>query len=128
MPAGALVMAVGIAPAAIDTVAAQVASRLVVGAGEGLMMAAAVLWLLRLAGEQRRGRALGHIGLANYGGLAAGPLIADALGSYGAVLAAAAVLPAPRHAPDARRARRPRGRRAIRVRVSSRPRCGPGSG
>jgi predicted MFS family arabinose efflux permease len=93
VPAGAAVMAAGIAPAAIDTVAAQVASRLVVGAGEGLMMAAAVLWLLRLAGEERRGRALGHIGLANYGGLAIGPLLADALGSYGAVLIAAAVLP-----------------------------------
>src|SRR5215212_3453586 len=39
-----------------------VASRLGAGAGEGVMMSAAVLWLLRLAGEGRRGRALGHIG------------------------------------------------------------------
>ena len=93
VPAGAVLMTLGMAPAAIDAVPAQIASRLVVGAGEGLMMAAAVLWLLRLAGEQRRGRALGHIGLANYGGLASGPLLADALGSYGAVLVAAAVLP-----------------------------------
>src|SRR5437773_1816530 len=45
-----------------------IASRLGAGAGEGVMMSAAVLWLLRLAGEGRRGRALGHIGLANYGG------------------------------------------------------------
>jgi predicted MFS family arabinose efflux permease len=93
LPAGAAVMAAGVAPALVDAVAAQVASRLVVGAGEGLMMSAAVLWLLRLAGEQRRGRALGHIGLANYGGLAIGPLLADALGGYRAVLVAAAVLP-----------------------------------
>jgi Major Facilitator Superfamily len=39
-----------------------------------------VLWLLRLAGPERRGRALGHIGLANYGGLALGPLLATAAG------------------------------------------------
>jgi predicted MFS family arabinose efflux permease len=76
-----------------DTVVAQVASRLLVGAGEGLMMSAAVLWLLRLAGPDRRGRALGHIGLATYGGLATGPLLADAVGGFGSVLAIAAVLP-----------------------------------
>ena len=58
------------------------------------MMAAAVLWLLRLAGSERRGRALGHIGLANYAGLAVGPLLASALGLARApVLVAAAVLP-----------------------------------
>jgi MFS family permease len=93
VPAGAVVMAAGIAPAAVDAVPAQIASRLVVGVGEGAMMAAAVLWLLRLAGEERRGRALGHIGLANYGGLATGPLLADAAGSWGAVLVIAAMLP-----------------------------------
>jgi MFS family permease len=107
--AGALVMTLGIAPAAIAAPVAQVASRMLVGVGEGLMMAAAVLWLLRLGGPERRGRALGHIGLANYGGLAAGPVLADALhgGAHpGRVLAAAAVLPlagaaaAPRHAPS----------------------------
>jgi predicted MFS family arabinose efflux permease len=71
-----------------------VASRLGAGAGEGVMMSAAVLWLLRLAGEGRRGRALGHIGLANYGGLTLGPLLTDALGHRpAAVFAAATVLP-----------------------------------
>jgi len=70
------------------------ASRLGAGAGEGLMMSAAVLWLLRLAGEGRRGRALGHIGLANYGGLTLGPLLTDALGHRPeAVFAAATLLP-----------------------------------
>jgi MFS family permease len=93
MPAGAVVMAAGVAPAAIATPAAQIASRLLVGAGEGLMMSAAVLWLLRLAGPDRRGRALGHIGLANYGGLTAGPLLADAAGGFESVLVLAAVLP-----------------------------------
>jgi MFS family permease len=108
--AGALIMTLGIAPAAIAAPVAQVGSRVLVGVGEGLMMAAAVLWLLRLGGPERRGRALGHIGLANYGGLAAGPVLADALhgGAHpGRVLAAAAVLPlagaaaAPRHAASA---------------------------
>jgi hypothetical protein len=90
---GAVLMAAGVAPATIDDVTAQVLSRLAVGVGEGLMMSAAVLWLLRLAGPDKRGRALGHIGLANYGGLTAGPLLADALGGFESVLVAAAALP-----------------------------------
>lgn len=43
------------------------------------MMAAAVLWLLRLAGPERRGRAMGHIGLANYAGLTIGPPLSQLL-------------------------------------------------
>ncbi|HEU4977793.1 MAG TPA: MFS transporter, partial [Solirubrobacteraceae bacterium] len=97
MLAGAAFMAVGIAPAlASGGYAPLLLSRLLVGAGEGAMMSAAVLWLLRLAGEERRGRALGHIGLANYAGLAIGPLLADAAGTGGAatgVLLLAAGLP-----------------------------------
>jgi MFS family permease len=91
---GALAMAAGVAPALGGGLAALDLSRLAVGAGEGAMMAAAVLWLLRLAGPARRGRALGHIGLANYAGLACGPLLADALGAdTRAVFAAAIALP-----------------------------------
>jgi predicted MFS family arabinose efflux permease len=93
LPVGALIMAAGVAPAVIDETAAQVASRLIVGIGEGAMMSAAVLWLLRLSGPERRGRALGHIGLANYGGLACGPLLADLAGGFESVLILAAVLP-----------------------------------
>src|SRR4051812_11164392 len=64
--AGAVTMAAAAVPAAVSaTLGAFVASRLAVGVGEGLMMSAAVLWLLRLAGPGRRGRALGHIGLSN---------------------------------------------------------------
>lgn len=95
--AGAAIMAAGALPAAlVSALAALVVSRLAVGAGEGLMMGSAVLWLLRLAGPQRRGRALGHIGLANYAGLALGPLLADALGGAAAapsVMWLAAALP-----------------------------------
>jgi MFS family permease len=93
LPAGALIMTVGVAPAAIDAPVAQIGSRLIVGIGEGLMMSAAVLWLLRLGGPERRGRALGHIGLANYGGLACGPLLADLANGFDSVLVMAAVLP-----------------------------------
>lgn len=58
------------------------------------MMAAAVLWLLRLSGPDHRGRALGHIGLANYAGLALGPLLAELLATNpDHVFAAAIALP-----------------------------------
>src|SRR3954452_5555580 len=49
MAAGAAVMAAGVAPAVASTgTGALLVSRLAVGAGEGAMMSAAVLWLLRL--------------------------------------------------------------------------------
>src|SRR4051794_39596199 len=129
--AGALVMAMGAAPAlAARSPAALVGSRLLVGAGEGAMMAAAVLWLLRLAGAGRRGRALGHIGLANYAGLAAGPLLADALGGATRVLTAAALLPLAaaalirgRRAPDASGADEPRSAAAL-LRATALPGAG----
>jgi MFS family permease len=77
--AGAIVMAIGTVPAFVRSLGLLIASRLVVGAGEAAMMAATVLWLLRLAGPERRGRAMGHVGLANYAGLTVGPLLAQAL-------------------------------------------------
>jgi MFS family permease len=113
MFAGAAVMAAGVAPALVwDTTGALLCSRLVVGTGEGLMMSAAVLWLLRLAGPARRGQALGHIGLANYAGLTVGPLVASALGlAREPVLVAAALLPLA-GVLVALRARRPGAQRA----------------
>src|SRR4051794_11364489 len=95
MLGGAVAMAVGVVPAlASAQFGALLASRLLVGAAEGAMMAAAVAWLLRLAGPDRRGLALGHIGLANYAGLTVGPLLATALGrEVVPVLAAATLLP-----------------------------------
>ena len=92
---GAAAMALGVAPALIsDGSGALLASRLVVGAGEGAMMSATVLWLLRLAGPDRRGQALGHVGLANYAGLTIGPLLASALGLERVpVMVASALLP-----------------------------------
>ena len=96
MVAGAVVMAAGTIPAFVPSLPLLIVSRLVVGAGEASMMAAAVLWLLRLAGPERRGRAMGHIGLANYAGLTVGPPLSQALGGASnsdLVWIAAAALP-----------------------------------
>ena len=94
--AGALVMAVGTIPAYVSALPVLIVSRLVLGAGEAAMMAATVLWLLRLAGPARRGRAMGHIGLANYAGLTVGPPLSQALVGQShptRVWIAAAILP-----------------------------------
>jgi MFS family permease len=96
MIVGAVVMAVGTIPAFVESLPVLIVSRLVVGAGEASMMAAAVLWLLRLAGPERRGRAMGHIGLANYGGLTIGPPLSQLLSGDthpSRVWIAAAILP-----------------------------------
>ncbi len=77
--AGALVMAAGTIPAFVESLPVLIVSRLAVGAGEAMMMAATVLWLLRLARPERRGRAMGHVGLANYAGLTIGPPLSQAL-------------------------------------------------
>ena len=93
---GALLMAAGTIPAYVHALPLLIASRLAVGAGEAAMMAAAVLWLLRLAGPERRGRAMGHIGLANYAGLTVGPPLAEALAGHShptRVWIAAGILP-----------------------------------
>ena len=94
--AGAVVMAVGTIPAFVHSLPVLIGSRLIVGAGEAAMMASAVLWLLRLAGPEKRGRAIGHIGLANYAGLMIGPPLSQALSGRAhpaRVWVTAAVLP-----------------------------------
>jgi MFS family permease len=96
MVIGALVMAVGTIPAFVHALPVLILSRLLVGAGEASMMAAAVLWLLRLAGPERRGRAMGHVGLANYAGLTVGPPLSQLLSGDAhpsRVWIAAAILP-----------------------------------
>jgi MFS family permease len=96
MVGGALVMAVGTLPAFVHALPALLVSRLLVGVGEASMMAATVLWLLRLAGPERRGRAMGHVGLANYAGLTVGPPLSQLLAGDAdpsRVWTAAALLP-----------------------------------
>jgi MFS family permease len=92
---GAVVMAVGVLPAWQRSLEWFLASRLLVGAGEAVMMAATVLWLLRIAGEENQGRSLGHIGLANYAGLTIGPLLVEMVGLHhdGRLWVLASVLP-----------------------------------
>jgi MFS family permease len=93
---GAIVMTIGVVPAVVSSYGALIASRLLIGAAEAVMMSAAVVWLLRLAGANRRGRSMGHIGLANYAGLTLGPLLVEAFGAEnhpGRVWVLAAVLP-----------------------------------
>jgi MFS family permease len=79
MIVGALVMSAGTIPAFVHALPVLILSRLLVGAGEASMMAATVLWLLRLAGPERRGRAMGHVGLANYAGLTVGAPLSQLL-------------------------------------------------
>jgi MFS family permease len=96
MVIGAVAMTVGTIPAFVHALPVLILSRLLVGAGEASMMAAAVLWLLRLAGPERRGRAMGHIGLANYAGLTVGPPLSQLLSGDAhpsRVWIAAAILP-----------------------------------
>lgn len=76
---GAAAMTLGAPLALAGSMPGVIVSRLIVGAGEGLTMSATALWLLRLGGSERRGRSIGHVGLANYGGLVVGPLLAEAL-------------------------------------------------
>lgn len=80
--AGAIAMSVGVLPAWQTSLAMLILSRLLVGAGEAVMMSATVLWLLRIAGEEHQGRSLGHIGLANYAGLTIGPLLVELTGLH----------------------------------------------
>lgn len=93
---GAVVMTAGVAPALITSYSALLVSRLLIGGAEAVMMSATVVWLLRLAGPEHRGRSLGHIGLANYAGLTLGPLLVslfDADHHVGRLWVMAAVLP-----------------------------------
>lgn len=95
--AGALTMALGGALYLLaSSVAALIAARLVVGAGEGAVYTAGATWAVDLAPEDRQGLALGLFGLAVWGGLSLGPLAGELLRSgvgYDAVWIMTAVLP-----------------------------------
>jgi MFS family permease len=73
-----------------------IASRLVLGAGEGTVFTAGATWVVDLAPPERRGRIVGLYGLAVWTGLSLGPPIGDLLlrvGSYELVWAFAAAAP-----------------------------------
>ena len=71
-------------------------TRLVLGVGDGFLQPAAASWIVDLAPEERRGQAIGLLGLAIWGGLAGGPVLGEAalsLGGYDAVWVLSAVGP-----------------------------------
>jgi MFS family permease len=73
-----------------------IASRFVLGAGEGTVFTAGATWVVDLAPPERRGRIVGLYGLAVWTGLSLGPPIGDLLlrvGSYELVWAFAAAAP-----------------------------------
>lgn len=73
------------------------ASRLVLGAGEGTVFTAGSAWVVDMAPERRRGRMIGFYGLAIWTGLALGPPVGEALlriGGYELVWAFAVAAPA----------------------------------
>ena len=71
-------------------------SRLVLGAGEGMVFTAGAAWVVDLAPEDRRGRVIGLYGLSVWTALSAGPPIGDLLfrlGDFEAVWAVATAAP-----------------------------------
>jgi MFS family permease len=71
-------------------------ARLVLGIGDGWVFTAAATWIVDLAPESRRGQAIGIFGTSIWGGLAAGPVLGEALfsaGGYDLVWAFAAIFP-----------------------------------
>src|SRR2546423_6995041 len=74
--AGALLLARASLPVAL-------VSRLVMGAGEGLLFTAGSAWIVDLAPEERQGQVIGLFGLSVWGGMTVGPLIGDQLLSAG---------------------------------------------
>jgi MFS family permease len=93
---GAAVIGLGALPMFSPHYAAVLSARLAAGLGEGMVMSSSVLWLLWISGQERRGRALGHAGLALYAGLIVGPILAELLGGLehaGRVFALAVAMP-----------------------------------
>jgi MFS family permease len=61
------------------SLAVVLASRLVMGAGEGLLFTAGSAWIVDLAPEDRQGQTIGLFGLSVWGGLTLGPVLGDQL-------------------------------------------------
>jgi MFS family permease len=107
------------------------ASRLALGAGEGLVFTAGLAWVVDLAPEARRGQVIGLFGLSIWLGLSIGPAIGEGLRTslgYDAVWAFALLAPVV-GALVTLRITDPRGRGAAVARTSLLPRAAirPGS-
>jgi MFS family permease len=94
---GLLLIGVGGALCLVPSgVAGLFVARLVLGVGDGFLQPAAASWIVDLAPEERRGQAIGLLGLAIWGGVAGGPVLGEAalsLGGYDAVWILSAVGP-----------------------------------
>lgn len=55
------------------------AARLLLGAGEGLLFTAGLVWVVRIAPPDRRGQLIGFPGLAIWSGLTLGPIVGEAI-------------------------------------------------
>ena len=107
-------------------------SRLVLGAGEGMVFTAGATWVVDLAPPGRRARVIGLYGLAVWGGLSLGPPIGDALlraSSFDAVWAFTTISPligtfVALRLPDPFRPAEERERRPLIARESLRPGVG----
>ncbi|MEO3764610.1 MFS transporter [Streptomyces sp. B8F3] len=73
------------------------AARVLLGVGEAMLFMAGSLWTVSLAPQDRRAQIVGFYGLAMWSGFALGPVLGELVhraGSFGAVWATAAALPA----------------------------------
>lgn len=93
------------------TLGLMIANRLLMGLGLGALLSSATIWVVEIAPESQQSWALGLVGMVNYGTLAAGVILGQALvswGGYALVFACAAAAPALgvavlAHAPDTAR-------------------------
>ena len=99
MVTGALMAAAAGALYMLPTgVVGLVLTRMLLGAGEGIVFTSGAAWVADLANENNRGRLVGLYGLSIWSGVAIGPLVGEAIfqstGSYDAVWAFCAFAPA----------------------------------
>lgn len=96
MAGGALTSAAGAAHLVAPDIGALLFARVLMGVGEAALFSGCLPWVLSAVEASRRGRVAGWFGLAMWGGLTAGPLVALGLASAGgpmAVWSAVATLP-----------------------------------
>lgn len=69
--------------------------RVLQGMGEAFLYTAAATWVIELAPDDKRARALGYLSTGIWGGICVGPAVGHALGSYQAAAALLLISPLP---------------------------------